>query len=245
MIIYFQNIIKGTKARAIACDFMKDELRSNSKVDEWKTRIVSSLPVEVIIAYRMFFACYEDEQATDYIRSWCNAGINPLSPDWKAFRDSMGERDPDRNPVTYALDAKFWDKSLREWTSLAHDECVLSFFDDEPSVDEFVYDEEFRFITGHEDTIRKAILQDCSTNIHIVGGGHIIATENHGPSGAPNTVTHNSLCLMIWTYCILCENFSSGSILFLILNTLSNGVSCSQTLARIKLLTSMEYLTLL
>lgn len=76
-----------TKARAgvrlghLYVDFLKDELRSEAKVDAVQTRLISSAPLDYVIAWRMLFGEFSNACMNNSVVCGMAPGVNPYS-DW-------------------------------------------------------------------------------------------------------------------------------------------------------------------
>jgi hypothetical protein len=72
----------GARSVHYFTDSLKDERRSLSKVQEGVTRMISCCPVDLLIAFRMYFGAFQKWLVANRINNGCAIGINEKSPEW-------------------------------------------------------------------------------------------------------------------------------------------------------------------
>jgi hypothetical protein len=75
----------------IFVDCLKDELRPLDKVREGKTRMFSSGPIDLLIAYRMYFGAFTLWYKKNRIFNGSGVGINPFSYEWNVLYNHLLE----------------------------------------------------------------------------------------------------------------------------------------------------------
>lgn len=73
----------------IATDFLKDELRPRQKVKEGKTRAVSGMAVDLLIAYRMYFGSFMVWMLKNRLNNGSAIGVNCYSKEWTALVEGL------------------------------------------------------------------------------------------------------------------------------------------------------------
>lgn len=155
-------------------DFLKDELRSQEKVDAGKTRLISASPLDYTIAFRMYFGTFMASVMRNHIHSGMAPGVCVFTE---------------------------WDVVLREMTSKGQKICAGDFKAFDSSEQPPLHWAILRFINkwydDGNDTIRAVLWLELVHSRHLGGPGddqRFIYQWNHSlPSGHPFTTIVNSM----------------------------------------------------
>lgn len=85
-----QKLQQNERPEFIYMDVLKDELRSQEKVEKLSTRMVSCCPLDLAIITRMFFGAFAAFMMENKIMSGSAVGINPFSRDWADLARFLG-----------------------------------------------------------------------------------------------------------------------------------------------------------
>lgn len=174
-------------------DFLKDELRSEAKVESVSARLISSAPLPYTIVWRMFFGAYQSACMREHTKTGMAPGICTYT-EWHEvanFLRTKGER-------MFDGDFKTFDSSEQP---VVHDlflDHINDWYDD-----------------GEENAlVRKVLWLDLVHSRHVGGKGkdqrHIYQWSHSLPSGHPFTTICNSmysLFLMVASYHMSTKRF--------------------------------------
>lgn len=85
----YNQLLEGTQIPCLWADSLKDETRPREKVEAFKTRLISSSPLPVLIIMRMLFGSWLDFHMSDPVMSPTSIGINVHGPQWKLLYDRI------------------------------------------------------------------------------------------------------------------------------------------------------------
>lgn len=161
----------GKRVLTTWTDTLKDERRPIQKVDEKRTRVFSSGPMDYTILFRMFFLSFVAHVMENRIDNEQSVGTNVWGPDWgKTARKlrKMGKK-------VFAGDFKEFDGRLNTMIMERFVECVNRYYND-----------------GEENArIRRVLALDIWNSVHLCDD--IYYSMNHSqPSGNPITTILNS-----------------------------------------------------
>lgn len=167
---------KGQRSAVLFNDFLKDELRSKKKNDQVATRLISSAPLDYVVAWRMYFGDFSARVMGNNIFSGMAPGICAYS-DWTTlghFLTKKGEK-------VFAGDFKSFDSSQQASIMEVILDYINRWYDD-----------------GEENaTVRTVLWQDLLHSRHIGGVGndqrYIYQWNKSLPSGHPFTTILNSM----------------------------------------------------
>lgn len=91
---------QGVRTEHIFVDFLKDELRSEAKVVNGETRLISSAPLAYVIAFRMLFLDLTSQIQRHHIFNGLGVGMNVFS-EWGPMLDHLTKH------TTYGFDGDF------------------------------------------------------------------------------------------------------------------------------------------
>ncbi len=83
------NASKGIRSLNVYIDFLKDERKPIAKVLEGKSRLVSSCPLALLIAHRMYFLDFVRWIMHNRIKNGCAVGVNATSDEWEVLAKHM------------------------------------------------------------------------------------------------------------------------------------------------------------
>jgi hypothetical protein len=161
----------GRRVLTTWTDTLKDERRPIHKVNEKRTRVFSSGPMDYTILFRMFFLSFVAHVMENRIDNEQSVGTNVWGPDWgKTARKlrKMGRK-------VFAGDFKEFDGRLNTMIMERFVECVNRYYND-----------------GEENArIRRVLALDIWNSVHLCDD--IYYSMNHSqPSGNPITTILNS-----------------------------------------------------
>jgi hypothetical protein len=170
----------GERVETIAVDNFKDELRPNHKVAEGKTRMITTMPVDYTIAFRMYFGAFCAFFNNEHHKFWSSIGCDPESYDWTFIQDYLAKN----APLGFDSDYGNYDGSLHSSLILLIAWVVTEWYGDNYLLERMVLMNELAF-TYHMIMIW----------IYITVCGH--------PSGHPftsilNTLINFLLFLIVW-----------------------------------------------
>lgn len=157
-------------------DFLKDEIRPRAKVEAVATRLISSAPLDYVIAFRQYFGAFSSAVMLTHTESGLAPGICTYS-DW----DALATRLSSKGQSVFDGDFKQFDASEQP---CVHD-LVLDFIN-------AWYDD------GAENArVRRVLWLELTHSRHIGGIGfdqsHIYQWSKSLPSGHPFTTIINSI----------------------------------------------------
>ncbi len=84
---------KWEQVKIVFCDFLKDELRPNHKVESLSTRLVSAGTIECLTLMRILFSSFVENCIKGHNESFFAVGTNPHSIEWKFMYDYLSRND--------------------------------------------------------------------------------------------------------------------------------------------------------
>jgi hypothetical protein len=115
----------GLRRTHVFTDFLKDELRSSTKVSAGQTRLVSASPVGYTVAWRMYFGAWMDAAQTHRLESGTAVGVNH-NTEWSRVSQLLRTHGPD----VFAGDFKSWDGSMQPGFHRALRDFINDWYDD-------------------------------------------------------------------------------------------------------------------
>lgn len=185
---------KGTRLSHIFVDFLKDELRSEQKVRDVATRLISSAPLDYVVAWRMLFGAFCTAVMKNHTLSGMAPGICTYT-DWNMLAchlQKMGES-------VFDGDFKAFDSS------------------EQPSLHGHILDFINKWYNDGEELARarRVLWLDLVHSRHIGGLGkdqrYIYQWNKSLPSGHPFTTIVNSmysLTLLVSAYIVLTNDLT-------------------------------------
>jgi len=157
-------------------DFLKDELRSRSKVESVATRLISSAPLDYTILWRMYFGAFSSAMMNNHTVSGMAPGICTYV-DWDLLAELLKSKGDD----VFAGDFKGFDASEQEPVLMALLNYINKWYDD-----------------GEVNArVRRVLWLDLVHSRHIGGPQgdrrHIYQWNKSLPSGHPFTTVCNSM----------------------------------------------------
>lgn len=162
----------GFRKLHVYLDVLKDERRSQSKIENVDTRLVSACPLPLLVAIRMYFMDFSVAIMESRILNGCAVGVNPFSHEW----DFLGRNLQSKGRHCIAGDFKSYDSN--QVVEVLNG--VLQIIND-------------WYADGEENAkIRTVLWQEIINSRHLYGD--TIYEWNHSlPSGNPLTTIINSL----------------------------------------------------
>lgn len=185
---------QGIRHKHLYMDSMKDELRPLHKVALCDTRLISGCPLDLTIAFRMYFGDFANWIIGNRINNGVAVGVNPFSPQWAQLARMLQRW----SPHIVAGDFSAFDGTQSS--------SVL-----EPMVN-FIN----RWYGDGETNARvRTVLWHEVWNSRHLHGGDILIFDHCLPSGHPLTTIINSIYVQVimriaW---LLCHDLSLGSML--------------------------------
>jgi hypothetical protein len=165
---------KNMRALHLYTDSLKDERRSMNKVEKGVTRMISCCPVDLLIAFRMYFGAFQKWLVANRIENGCAIGINEHSSEWDLLAQKLnrfGESAHNKG----AGDHEGFDTKHRSYMSLAVLQIVKLFY---------------KGCDKEDDNVRNVLWQEISNSFHL-NEGLIYEWFTALPSGAPPTTMFN------------------------------------------------------
>ncbi|APG78376.1 hypothetical protein 1 [Hubei picorna-like virus 20] len=176
---------KGIRLSHVYVDFLKDELRPIEKVEAVATRLISSAPLDYVVAWRILFGNFSSAMMRHNVATGMAPGICTYS-DWSRVAMYLQQH----GSAVFDGDFKAFDSSEQPCVHDAILEAINLWYND-----------------SHENQLaRKVLWLDLVHSRHIGGRGdnqRYIYQWNHSlPSGHPFTTVVNSLySLVTLIYC--------------------------------------------
>lgn len=167
---------KGQRLCHVFIDFLKDELRSEEKVEAGKTRLISCAPMEYTIAVRMMFGAF----TSSFFRHHTTSGMCPgicAYTDWALLAHHIQKKGPS------VFDGDFAGFDTSEQADILERLCdfINKWYDDGPD----------------NARIRKVLFMELTHSRHLGGDGKdqsfIYQWNRSLPSGHPLTTIMNSM----------------------------------------------------
>lgn len=167
---------KNIRLCHIFTDFLKDEIRPRAKVEAVATRLISSAPLDYVVAFRQYFGAFSSAVMLNHTESGLAPGICTYS-DW----DVLATKLRSKGPSCFDGDFKQFDASEQP---CVHD-LILDF------INQWYND-------GEENArVRRVLWLELTHSRHIGGTGfdqrHIYQWAKSLPSGHPFTTIINSI----------------------------------------------------
>lgn len=171
---------RGERSAVLYNDFLKDELRSRAKVEAVATRLISSAPLDYVIAWRMYFGDF----SARFMENNVDIGMAPgicVYTDW----DKLAMKLCSRGQKVFAGDFKSFDSSLQPCVM----EVILEYIND-------------WYSDGEENAlVRRVLWRDLLHSRHVGGNGldqrYVYQWAKSLPSGHPFTTIINSMYSLI------------------------------------------------
>nr|DAZ89862.1 TPA_asm: non-structural polyprotein [Cosmos bipinnatus dicistro-like virus 1] len=161
-------------------DFLKDELRSKAKVEAVATRLISSAPLDYVIAWRMMFGAFSAAVMRHHTKVGMAPGICAYT-DWNDLAQKVREK----GDKIFDGDFKAFDSSEQPTIHCLILDAINRWYDDGPE----------------NARIRRVLWLDLIHSRHIGGRGfdqrHIYQWNKSLPSGHPFTTIVNSLYSLV------------------------------------------------
>jgi hypothetical protein len=177
---------QGTRLSHVFLDILKDELRSDEKVEAVATRLISAAPVDYSLCFRQYFGAFSAAAMSVPIKCGMAPGINCFG-DW----DALGTKLSSKGPDVFDGDFKAFDSSEQPSIHNIILEHINQWYDDGPE----------------NALVRKVLWLELTHSRHIGGKGfdqkHVYQWNKSLPSGHPFTTIVNSiysLTLLVGAY---------------------------------------------
>jgi hypothetical protein len=122
------NARKGVRMEHFFMDFPKDERRGKAKVQQWKTRLISASPMDLLIAFRMLFGDFCRMFMRGAVHNSSAVGLNPYSDDW----DLLAKQLLSISQLLYDGDFAGYDSSLNAIVLEAICDAINEWYNDGP-----------------------------------------------------------------------------------------------------------------
>lgn len=132
------KIRSGERPDVYNCTFLKDELRSISKVESGSTRVVECRWLPWFIVMRMLFGGFVMWYLQSKIINGCGLGVNPYSDDWDYLAMSLGSE-------VCAGDYQTWDHTISSRVFQAAFLAIIRWYGKIDEVARHVAVEEFKY----------------------------------------------------------------------------------------------------
>lgn len=186
---------KNIRLCHIFTDFLKDEIRPRAKVEAVATRLISSAPLDYVVAFRQYFGAFSSAVMLNHTESGMAPGICTYS-DWDVLANKLRTK----GPACFDGDFKQFDASEQP---CVHD-LILDF------INQWYND-------GEENArVRRVLWLELTHSRHIGGTGfdqrHIYQWAKSLPSGHPFTTIINSIysLFMLVSAYIYCTGDRTG-----------------------------------
>lgn len=161
-------------------DFLKDELRSKEKVNNVATRLISSAPLDYVVAWRMYFGKFSSWMMRRNIYTGFGPGVCAYTQ-WASVADHLGQK----GTKVFDGDFKSFDSSLQPIVMEAILDYINRWYDD-----------------GEENQrVRRVLWLELCHSRHIGGrGSHqnfVYQWNKSLPSGHPFTTILNSIYSLV------------------------------------------------
>lgn len=178
---------KGERLAVVYNDFLKDELRSAEKVEAVATRLISSAPLDYVIAWRMYFGDF----SAYFMRNNIDTGMAPgicCYTDWGKLAEHLSSKGAN----VFAGDFKGFDASEQP--------CVFKYI--------LKYINEWYDDGAENALVREVLWADLEHSRHLGGDGtnqrYLYQWNKSLPSGHPFTTIVNSMySLFLLTACYI------------------------------------------
>jgi hypothetical protein len=175
---------KGVRLSHIFVDFLKDELRPKAKIDSVSTRLISSAPLDYVVAWRMYFGAFSSAIMRKNVTSGMAPGICTYS-DWPRVAQHLTSK----GSRVFDGDFKSFDSSEQPCVHDAILGVINQWYDDGPE----------------NMLVRKVLWLDLVHSRHVGGRGdsqrYIYQWNKSLPSGHPFTTIVNSMYSLVMLIC--------------------------------------------
>lgn len=179
-----RQILDNKRPAVLYVGFLKDELRTHKKVEDVKTRYVSSCPQDYTLLVKMYFGAYVGARLQQNVQVGFGPGMNPMV-DWAdmvAYLHKAGDN-------IFAGDFKGFDASQQPYIHQVILDHINAWYRLSDSWNE------------KDERVRNMLWLDLIHSRHLVGKGHeakyIVQWNKSLPSGHPLTTIVNSLFTVI------------------------------------------------
>lgn len=160
----------GKRKLHVYVDFLKDERRSEKKIKNVETRLISACPLALLVCFRMYFLDFVGQMMEKRIRNECAVGANVFGGDWDVMHRALSSKG---------------------------DKCIAgdySAFDSShsPTINYAILDVINEWYNDGNDAIRRVLWEEI-TNSHHLYGDVIYDWDHSLPSGNPLTSIINSM----------------------------------------------------
>lgn len=179
-----QQAKQGVRTAVVFNDFLKDELRSEKKVEQVATRLISSAPLDYVIAWRMYFGDFSSRFMMNNTHIGMAPGICAYT-DWCVLANYLTSK----GSSVFAGDFKAFDSSEQPGVMMVILDYINGWYDD-----------------GEENAlIRRVLWLDLVHSRHLGGPGndqrYIYQWNKSLPSGHPFTTIVNSMYSLLLLAC--------------------------------------------
>lgn len=168
-----QKAKKGVRSAHYFTDSLKDERRSIAKVTAGVTRLISCCPVDLLIAFRMYFGAFQKWLVANRIENGYAIGVNEHSSEWDIIATKLDKFGDHENKEDG--DQAGFDTNHRNAMSLAVFAVVSSFYGDKDR---------------EANLVREVLWQEVVNSVHL-NEGYVYEWFTALPSGAPPTTFFN------------------------------------------------------
>lgn len=174
----------GTRSVHLCIDFLKDELRTNAKVEAVKTRVISGTPMDYTIAVRMYFGSYMAATFDTYVQNGMAPGLNHYT-EWGLLADALLAK----GNKMFDGDFSRFDASEQPWVH----EGLLGYINR--------WYKEGNSWTEEDDRVRCILWLDLVHSRHVTGLSNkldlVVQWNKSLPSGHPLTTIVNSMYSLV------------------------------------------------
>lgn len=200
--VYVHKLLNDPDFIFICSDSLKDELRSNEKVEACKTRLFSAMPVEVLVLLRMLCMDIMENHVRAHDNTYAKLGINPQSSEWRRLSNNLFPSDYQRERgIAGDIDAQ--DASTSDQMGENYIENITEHYE------KYDVNEGIEIIYGlvlskqQRAKLRQQLLKRCILNETWHVFLQFLYQTTHGnPSGFPLTTpfnSHNTACAILFS----------------------------------------------
>jgi hypothetical protein len=164
------------RSEFIFMDCLKDELRPIEKADDFKTRLISASPIDLLILYRMYFGAYNLWYKRNRINNQSAIGVNVYSQEWDFIAKKLQRFSPGNSTNIGAGDYSKFDGTEKPYI---HNNILKI-------INDWYGDNEI------DNRVRKVLWLELTNSIHIQGKC-IYEWHTSLPSGHPMTPVVNTM----------------------------------------------------
>lgn len=156
-------------------DSLKDERRSIAKVKAGVTRLISCCPVDLLIAFRMYFGAFQKWLVANRVYNGFAIGLNERSPEWNIVAMELNKFGPADLANKEDGDQAGFDTNHRNSISEAVFAVVCMFYGDSDRI---------------ANRVRRVLWREVENSLHL-NEGNVFEWFTALPSGAPPTTFFN------------------------------------------------------